>query len=161
MQHLRIDAFEKEDPEAAAHWAANLAVLKKKCYADDEIKACQVLSQESMYMAAKYYQMWDQTLSMWNAQNAAPSDMSADMLGAGAGAAGAAPASLKSLDVAQASVFPTALLASSSSGSSVLSAALGGVSAILSASGSFAVGADSLNASTGKREDFEKVRAFL
>jgi hypothetical protein len=81
MQSLRIDAFDKEDAHAATTWAANLAVLKKQCFADDHLPSCKTLTTESMYMAAKYYQMWDETLSMWNAFNAQDSTGSVGGLG--------------------------------------------------------------------------------
>ena len=81
MQSLRIDAFDKEDAKAATTWAANLAVLKKQCFADDHLPSCKTLTTESMYMAAKYYQMWDETLSMWNAFNAQDSTGSLGSLG--------------------------------------------------------------------------------
>jgi len=81
MQSLRIDAFDKEDAQAATTWAANLAVLKKQCFADDHLPSCKTLTTESMYMAAKYYQMWDETLSMWNAFNTQDSTGSMGSIG--------------------------------------------------------------------------------
>ncbi|CAD7927826.1 unnamed protein product [Amoebophrya sp. A25] len=71
MAKLRVAAFEAEDADAARTWAANLADLKKQCFADNTVKPCQVLATESMYMAAKYYQMWDESMSMWDQSNGA------------------------------------------------------------------------------------------
>ena len=76
MQDMRVDAFEKDDQQAALQWASNITELKTRCLdkpgtnTDATLESCRVLANESMYMAAKYYQMWESTLSLWNSQNA-------------------------------------------------------------------------------------------
>mmetsp|Transcript_3507 Transcript_3507/g.8289 ORF Transcript_3507/g.8289 Transcript_3507/m.8289 type:complete len:296 (+) Transcript_3507:257-1144(+) len=68
MAKLRLAAFEAEDADAARTWAANLAELKKQCFSDNTVQPCQTLATESMFMAAKYYQMWDESMAMWDQQ---------------------------------------------------------------------------------------------
>ncbi|CAD7927538.1 unnamed protein product [Amoebophrya sp. A120] len=74
MSSLRLAAFEGENADAARTWAANLAELKKQCFVDSGVEPCKVLATESMFMAAKYYQMWDESMSMWDSQGNVDAD---------------------------------------------------------------------------------------
>lgn len=66
MSELREKAFGAEDLASAGTWAANLTELKKQCFADNAVQPCQVLATESMYMASKYYTMWDEAMGMFS-----------------------------------------------------------------------------------------------
>lgn len=63
MAGLRKKAFDGMDEKAAMTWAGNLQELKKQCFADAKCGTCQTLATESMHMAYKYYQLWDETLN--------------------------------------------------------------------------------------------------